>query len=372
MAKQHLQLTTFVLVLILIAGCSSTPTASTDPGNHQYTQTPCWLHTPYSSQAQGVIAITAEFGSGDTKALSREMAVASLAEVYNLSTQGLDEQDIYQNTISLSGHSIGLAPTWTHAGQHISYAYLANTQADHWVLNSCAQPRCQPERCSPSWLCEENTNHYLSAVTVSQLAATQREQYRFLFENALAQLRTTHGVKVEASRAQLHTRSGSALNLSSYLREREHSSFQFSEMSGSVPLVLTDSCRYDTTLYGRLMLKGVTNPHADLLPINQDWHLDLSSPGEGMAVGHFSGMLSHNLISLRIEYALRNALLELARSHQVQITSDQLHINNLDGGYYSMELVTEDTQMQMRVRVRSVRFLGTSDDPDVYVLVEGM
>ena len=372
MAKKYLLTLMWLLALGLLAGCNSSRVASPDPANYQYSQSPCWLHTPYSEQAQGVIAITAEFGSGDTKELSRRQAIASLAEVFDLPTQGLDELDVYQSRLTLGGRSIGLAPTWTHQGQHISYAYLANPQSDRWVFSSCQQPRCQPDRCSPAWLCEENSGEHLAAVTVSQLSATQREQYRFLFENALAQLRTTHGVQVEASRAQLHTRSGSALNLSSYLRERQQSSFEFSEMSDNVPLVLTDSCRYDTTIYGRLMIKGVPNPDAGLAPISNDWHQNHASPGEGMAVGHFSGMLSRNLISLRIEYALRNALLELARSQNVQISSDQINIDNMDGGHYSMQFVTEDTQMNMRVRVRGVRFTGSSADPEVYVLVEGM
>lgn len=374
MANKHLQWICLVFAASLLTGCNSGRIASPDPTNHQYSQTPCWLHTPYGEKAQGVIAITAEFGSGDTKALSRRQAVESLAEVLNLraNNNNLDDLDFSQSHLQLGGRTLALAPTWTHNNQHISYAYLAKPEAERWVLNSCPQPTCQPDRCSPKWLCNENAGQYLSAVTVSQLSATQREQYRFLFANALDQLRTTHGVQVEASRAQLHTHTGSAMKISNYLRERQQSSFEFSEMGDNLPLVLTDSCRYDTTLYGRLMLKGVANPANELAPIEQDWHLKMASPGEGMAVGHFSGMLSRNLISLRIEHALRNALLELARTQNVQITSDQLQVDALDGGHYSMQFVTEDTQMNMRVRVRGVRFTGSSDDPEVFVLVEGL
>ncbi|MDR9469137.1 hypothetical protein [Marinospirillum sp.] len=372
MAKKYFFLLAGALCLALLTGCKSEQVIPSGSDSHSYSQAPCWLHNPYNEKAQGVIAITAEFGSGDTKALSRRQAVASLAEVFDFSTQGLDELDVNQSRLTLGGRNLGIAPTWTHQNQHISYAYLANPESNKWVLNSCKQPSCQPESCSPAWLCEENSGEYLSAVTVSQLSATQREQYRYLFENALAQLRTTHGVQVETSRAQLHTRSGSALNLSSYLRERQQSSFEFSDMSENVPLVLTDSCRYDTTIYGRLMIKGVPNPDAGLAPVKNNWHQQLGSPGEGMAVGHFSGMLSRNLISLRIEYALRNALLQLARTQNVQITSDQINIDNMEGGHYSMQFVTEDAQMNMRVRVRGVRFTGSSADPEVYVLVEEM
>jgi len=44
----------------------------------------------------------------------------------------------------------------------------------------------------------------------------------------------------------------------------------------------------------------------------------------------------------------------------------------MEGGYYSMQFVTENTQMNMKVRVRGVRFTGSSTDPEVFVLVEGM
>ncbi|WP_114417282.1 hypothetical protein [Marinospirillum perlucidum] len=361
-----------LLTASLLTGCINAKVKDTPSLQGHYALEPCWLSTPYGENAQGVFAITSEFGSSDTLVLSRRQAVTSLAEALNLPTNNLDQLDFSQSRVTLGGRNLGLAPTWTHQGRHYSYAYLANPQADRWVKSGCSPASCEPQNCSPAWLCEDNQGEYLAAVTVSQLAANASEQYRYLFENALKQLKTTHGVRLASERTQLTTRSGSATNLQVYLRERQNTQIEFAETNDQQALVLTNACRLEDTLYGRVELLGVTNPDLGLEPVNSRWHENLASPGEKLAIGHFSGILSHNLISLRIEYALRNALLQLARSQAVAIRSDQVQLDQLDGGHYSMQLVTEEMTLTRQVRVRGVRFMGRAADPEVFVLVEAL
>ncbi len=360
-----------LLSALFLAGCKPAMTPSADEASvatHRYSATPCWLNQPYSARARGVVAITSQYGGGgDLLALSRRQALETLADLFDLQLQ--DELDVSGSTFVASGQTLRLAPSWTQDGQHYSYAYFADPQADAWVRQSCQPAQCAPERCSPSWLCNESQEH-LSTVTVSQLSANLREQYRFLFENALAQYQALHGVQVQAERTQLHRQSASALRIETSLREMERTQLEFASVSLSHPLVLTHSCRIENTIYGRFELLGYA-PQITAFNYPADWHLNPVYQ-EGWVIGQFSGLLSRNLISLKIQEAVNHGLLALARTQHTHISSDQFQVERNAAGHYMMQFVHETTRGEVRAQVRSVRFTGSAQDPQVFVLMEAL
>ncbi|MBE0471740.1 MAG: hypothetical protein IBX55_19795 [Methyloprofundus sp.] len=337
---------------------------------HNYNSVPCWLNQPFSEKSRGVVAVTSQYGSGDLLALSRYQALKGLAELFDLELG--EDLDLSSSTFPLGKKNLRLAPSWSDNGQHYSYAYLADTKADKWVLNSCSVSQCLPERCSPDWLCYDSEDN-LSTVTVSQLSANLREQYRFLFENALDQYQSLHGVQIYAERTQLLRHASSGMRLESSVREIEHAQLEFAAVATHYPLVLTltHTCRFETTIYGRFELLGYVQQGSLNTDYPADWHLGSIYP-EGYIVGHFSGFLSRNLISLKIQQAIRYGLLDLMRSKHTYISSDQVVIERNAEGYYSIEFVHETTKGKIRAQVQSIRFTGTAHDPQVYVLLKAL
>lgn len=353
-------------ILLLLTGCAAAPSSTSGNTAPYYNTPPCWLHQPYSDQAQGVIAITSQYGGGDLLALSRLQALQALAELFDL--QLPDDVDLQAEHFMLSGQWVKLAPSWSQDGQHYSYAYFSTPQADRWVLRSCIPTSCAPQACSPSWLCQDSSRH-LSIVTVSQLAAHQREQYRLLFANALMQYQALHGVTIHAERTQLHHRSLSGIRVASTLREIETTRFDFAQLQFEWPLVLTHSCLIDTTLYGRFELLGQLAEGTPKRTYPANWHQS-QRLDEGLAIGYFSGFLSRNLISLKIEEAINHALLALARNQQTHIEFDELQIQRGSDGFYSVSFVHETTHGHLKARVRSLRFVGNAQHPEIFVLIE--
>ena len=366
----HVIVAQIFLVLIGCGGVASLPVVEAK-STHYYSSTPCWLNQPFSEKSRGVIAVTSQYGSGDLLALSRYQALKGLADLFDLELG--EELDLSSSTFPLGKNTLRLAPSWSDSGQHYSYAYLADEKADKWVLNSCPVSQCIPERCLPDWLCFDSKDN-LSTVTVSQLSANLREQYKFLFENALDQYQSLHGVQIHAERTQLHRHASTAMQLSSSVREIEHTQMEFSAADKNYPLVLTHSCRFETTIYGRFELLGYAqqdNRYSANIDYPADWHLSSITP-DGYVVGRFSGFLSRNLISLKIQQAIGYGLLDLMRSKYTHISTDRFVVERDTDGYYSMEFVHETTKGNVRAQVKSVRFTGTAQDPQVHVLLRAL
>lgn len=360
-----------VLVLffhaVFIWGCSGQQYAPVDIDGYSYSQQPCWLSNPYSNKAQGIIGISGRYGSPrlDLKKISQYRALQSLADM-------LGEEPPEREALAGSGpylignQEVALAPVWTEGNYHFSYAYVVDQSRPGWIIEECPRRNCQPESCEPAWLCKDGRDlDYASVVTVSQIAADLPTQYSFFFDNALEQLQAMYGVDVQSYERVIET-SNSLRRLGlGYVQE---SRLKFAE--GEDPyLVLANTCQKGTLYYARVMIRGVGRPEVDdRWP--PDWHMDLGFYGMGLEIGSFSGYLSRNLLSSKIMKAVEDALVKIARSKQIDITSEEINVQRSEGGGYYGHITQAETDTTIEAEVRSVRFVGDSSSPTIYVLME--
>ncbi|MCG5547309.1 hypothetical protein [Halorhodospira halochloris] len=356
-----------VLLVLLQGGCSGTQQHPADDEDFSYADEPCWLSSPYGEDAKGAIGIAGRFGSPgtDLEKLSQHRAMESVADMLGVSAPSKDELE-GAGPYHLGSQEVALAPVWTDGNYHFGYAYIVDRSDPGWIREECPERKCQPEKCDPEWLCADGADlNYASVVTVSQIAANLPTQYSLFFDNALDQIQAMYGVDVQ-SYEQVSETSDSSRGLS--LNHVEESSLEF-EQGADPNMVLANTCRKGTLKYARVALKGVVlADESDRW--NRDWHRELRSQSPGLEIGTFSGHLSRNLLSKKIMRAVEEALVSIARSEHVDITSEEINIGRTSGGGYYGRITHAETDATVEAMVRSVRFVGDGSSPTVYVLLE--
>lgn len=358
---------TVCLASLLLGGCAGGPTASVEGEEFSYTQQPCWLNNPYSHEVKGAIGIAGRYGAPTRELvrLSEYRAIRSVADMLGSTAPSKGELKD-DGPYRVGNRKVALAPVWTQGNYHFSYAYIVNANSANWIRQECPQITCKPQSCEPDWLCLDGRDlDYASVVTVSQIAASLPIQYSLFFDNALDQLQAMYGVEVEA-----YERSSQTIDSSRGvgIRYVEDSALEF--VQGPDPqMVLADTCRVGTLYYARVVIMGLNKPNiGDRWAPN--WHEQLSSPGEGLEIGAFSGTLSMNLLSHKIMRAVEDALVKIARASNIDISSKQIHVQRGSGGEYYTKVTHSKTEAKVEARVRSVRFISENSMPTVYVLVE--
>ncbi|MCF6437858.1 hypothetical protein L1077_00185 [Pseudoalteromonas luteoviolacea] len=305
---------------LTLAACQTTKT-SAPPSP---TKVPCWLHNPVSSQQIGFIGTAAPFSAIKDGSIiaSRQRAVSQYTQYYGLPSahEAVKTLPATQNSFTLkNGQVLYFSEPYTTSDT--LYTYVSTRPALN--SNQCEAITCNFNLCEPKWLCSGENNHVIGA---SYYTASAYQQLPMTATNAKA----LAGYLAQAS-VNMQERYVESFS------EQQHAS-QFSRQGEVIssdyqhPLLLTQSCHYGSTLFSAYQ----TN-----LPLNkqitqQTWRDIQQYQGRSVVMGNFGedGTIApDNLISSAIKYAIRDALVEIAKSKGVTVSASSTLLNQ-NGSYY--------------------------------------
>ncbi|KZN60589.1 hypothetical protein N473_24190 [Pseudoalteromonas luteoviolacea CPMOR-1] len=320
------------------------------------TQIPCWLQNPVTQDQLGFIGTAAPQSATKDGSIiaSRQRAALQLTQYYDLPNinKAIAQLSAEKNQLTLAnGQRLYFSEPYVTSNTLYTYASI---QPINDSL-ACQEVSCNFSVCEPTWLCNGGSNHvigasYYTALPHKQLAMTN------VNANALA-----------GYLDQAH------VNMQEYYFEsysEQHHKTHFSrhgEVRGSThqkPLLLSQSCNYGSTLLAnyktnKLNIKPYTK---------QSWRKIKQYEGRSIVMGNFGedGKIApDNLISSAIKYAIRDALVELAKNKGLTVSASTTLLNK--NGRYFLNTARFDIQQTVSGQLLDIQINYKAGFPVVYV-----
>ncbi|KZN47904.1 hypothetical protein [Pseudoalteromonas luteoviolacea] len=349
---------------ITLVGCQITSVVEKEPA--PTVVAPCWLQAPVQSNQVGFIGTAAPYSATQYGSLiaSRQRALVRLLEHYAISEIDVELNKVTHNLTSISlenGQEVYFSDPHVTADTLYSYA---STSA--LTTNKQCQPiECDFSQCQPSWLCQNSHN---SVIGVSYYTAFAHQQIPMNAQNAkvlagyLSQARVNVKEQLRESYvSDEQSETQYAINLS---RQGNVSAQKIEQ-----PILMTNSCTYGATLFANYSLPTREAPLSN--PTN--WRKKQEFEGRSIVLGNFGedGTIApDNLLSSAIKFAIRDALVELAKIKGIEISSNSTLVQNegryfLNHTYYTIEQTVNGRLLDIQINYKD----GL---PNVYVwLLEG-
>ncbi|MDK1289350.1 hypothetical protein [Pseudoalteromonas umbrosa] len=305
---------------LALAACQTTKTNSTPPS----VQVPCWLQKPVSSQQIGFIGTAAPFSATKDGSIlaSRQRAVSQFTRYYGLpnANEDIEQLPAEQNSLTLkNGQTLYFSEPYITSDTLYTYV---STQP---IIESsrCNAVTCNFSLCEPKWLCSGENNHVIGA---SYYTASAHQQLPMTAENAkaLAGYLAQASVNMQERYAESYSKQQHSSHFS---RDGEVLSKKYQNS-----LLLTQSCNYGSTVFAAYQTHLSYAPQVS----QQAWRGLQQYQGRSIVMGNFGedGTIApDNLISSAIKYAIRDALVELAKNKGMTISASSTLLNK-DGRYF--------------------------------------
>ncbi|KZN67083.1 hypothetical protein [Pseudoalteromonas luteoviolacea] len=350
---------------ITLVGCQITSVVEKEPTPSL--EAPCWLQAPVQSNQVGFIGTAAPFSATQNGSLiaSRKRALVRLLEHYAISEIDIELSKVTHDSKNISlenGQIVYFSDPHITADTLYSYASTSALTTN----KQCQSVECDFSQCQPSWLCQNNHN---SVIGVSYYTAFAHQQIPMSAQNAkilagyLSQARVNVTEQLRESYASdAQSQSKYALNLS---RQGDVSAQKIEQ-----PILMTNSCTYGATLFANYSL-----PTQQEVPLSTsiNWRERQEFEGRSIVLGNFGedGTIApDNLLSSAIKFAIRDALVELAKIKGIEISSDTTLVQNegryfLNNTYYTIAQTVNGRLLDIQINYKD-------GFPNVYVwLLEG-
>ncbi|TQF71575.1 hypothetical protein [Pseudoalteromonas luteoviolacea] len=318
---------TACISLLILMGCQTTP--KTDIKPVQKPPAPCWLQSPVSQNQVGFIGTAAPLSATQYGSIiaSRQRALTSLITHYKLPLIELETNKVTHiaSKITLNnGKEVYFSEPYSTADTLYSYASTTPIKTNE----QCNEIQCNFVQCQPSWLCQGTQN---SVIGVSYYTAFSHQKLPMSAQNAktlagyLAQARVnmneqlSESFKIDDQADKQH-----AFKLS---RQGDVTASKFENQ-----LLMTNSCNYGSTLFANYQFSEKVTPAMRTI----NWRDKQLFEGKSVVLGNFgeNGTIApDNLLSSAIKYAIRDALVELAKVKGVEVSSNSTLVQN-NGRYY--------------------------------------
>ncbi|AOT09129.1 hypothetical protein [Pseudoalteromonas luteoviolacea] len=345
------------LSMFALTACQTT---KTDPVQSE-AKIPCWLQSPVSSHQIGFIGTAAPFSATLNGSLiaSRQRAAARLTEYYGFPNVDQEIENLPAEHTQLllpNGQTLFFSMPYTTSDTLYTYANTQPIDKNKW----CKEINCNFSLCEPAWLCSGENN---DVIGVSYYTALSHKQLPMTGVNAKALAGYLDQARVNMQEHYFESYSA------------EHHQTQFSrqgQVTGSVyqqPLLMTKSCRYGATIFANYQIK-----HTDTkLKTAQNWRKIKQHQGRSIVMGNFGedGTIApDNLISSAIKYAIRDALVELAKNKGLTVSASSTLLN--ENGRYFLSSAHFEIKQIVSGQLVDIQVNYKEGFPVVYVwLLEG-
>ncbi len=334
--------------------------------------TPCWLSNPITESQIGFIGAANPFSSKINGSLiaSRKRALVSLTNYYNFKLD-LTKIDVKKNQVILAnGTSITFSNPYTNRQALYSYATIQadgeNSKQKQWLNQQCPIQSCDFKMCQPLWLCNdeiladsfnEGSQKYAVIHGVSQITANPAKQFTSTKRNAQELLK--YIIKSDVKDLNYSVKSTG-----------KYQSWGYSEHSGSVEglgdaikILNTHSCQTPNYLFARYVY--FTPSLIDVK--SKSYSQWLRSPNLGKqtgVVGIFDGIVADGRFSSAIKLAIKDGLIELAKTKKITIDHDyQLKYQN---GAYSLSKTSMATDAIVSAQLQDIKIIEENNKLVIY------
>lgn len=319
MAKQLLNRSTFQSLfcgMILLLAFNSQ--AMLPPSG----KTPCWMQNLSGNGFKNIYGVANRFSASFLPPLH----FAKVNAVNNwLTSEGKERINFNDNLADKSSIRVGeLTLHFNDIYQTRGQVYvLVSDNKDDWTAKNCSIPRCNLKQCSPGWLCD-NKDEEVTILGVSGPVTHPNDRLKLMIENAQNIARTLNKSSVSGSTDLLQ------INQQFTRGNNIQARFQIKEIDKSRSSVkVGNMCHIKGTLISEIVFERST------LGQNHDWLNTPNLNGTTGVVGYASGTVSTGRVSDLIEVAARKGLFELAKSKNLQVSSDS-EVKVTSGGHYSL------------------------------------
>lgn len=329
---------------------------------------PCWFNNPVNQQQLGFIGAASPFSTKANGSLiaSRQRALNKLLAYYSLETRQ-QTLDFTRETITLpSGAKVIFSKPYSDHQAMYAYASIENKQdkiaQQAWLTQTCPLQTCNFKGCSPRWLCESKDNHIIS---VSQQTSNPAQQLDKTYENAQIFLQFISSSKVDDYSYKVKS-------------EGKYQQWGYTEHKGQIQaladkhkLLNTQSCQTPSYMFAQYRylesttVKVLTNltENTQSKPFSR-WSKEPNLGNTTGVVGIFSGISADGLFSSTIKHSIKEGLLALAKSKQINIDHNyQIHNNN---GLYTLARTTMTTSTTVSAKLQDIKIIEEDNQLVVY------
>jgi hypothetical protein len=322
---------------------------------------PCWLNEPVGKNQTGFIGVANALSIKKNGSLiaSRKRALEKAIKYYELALNSNEIEDLTEDFISLSDNlQLYFSPSYSDDQLMYSYALvIKNAEVDteqnlNQLTKQCEISRCNFSQCEPSWLCENNNN---SLNSVSQMTANPRHQLKKTYDNAQQLIRYLDKSYVDDKNYRIQS-TGEHQNWQSNTR-----STKVDELGDNTPLLHTNSCQAENYLFTRYSF--ISDSEKSTKPFSL-WLKESNIGERNGAVGIFKGIMADGRFSSALKFAIKDGLIELAKSKEIDITNElKVTFNN---GWYSLSKTIETTSTTIRAKLMDLKITHENGQLTIY------
>jgi len=339
----------FITSLSMSASCFS----------QDYQPSPCWLNNPVTLEEVGFIGSASPFSAKINGSLlsSRAEAFSKLVTHYELNFV-TEDIDFEQDTLTVdSSTRVVFSSSYTDSQAMYSYAAIekngqSRVKQQEWLRKTCPVQRCQFEKCSPAWLCENNQS---SIISVSQMTSIPAKQLNKAEDNAQTLLQYIKESQVDDYNYQVKSTG-------------EFQQWGYSEHYGEIQalaqkskLLNTDMCQTPSYMFARFSFQGEANA---IIKEFDEWRTEPNLGIRSGAVGVFNGISADGLFSSAIKKAIKEGLLELAKIKNINI--DHQSYFKQENGSFSLSKTKMSTSALVTAKLQDIKVIEAKDNLVIY------
>ncbi|KMT65198.1 hypothetical protein [Catenovulum maritimum] len=326
---------------------------------HANEQVPCWLNKPINDHLIGFIGVSSPYAAKADLPLtsSRKKALSKMAAYFDWTLIESDFENLKQNTKALSnGAEIIFAKGFQNQNGFFSYVTFQDNRhrTQQKSLNKlCKLSVCQFEKCQPDWLCKSNASAVFGA---SNLTSIPSRQYLKTAENAREIMSYLDQAYVDEYIYKVNT-TGLKQNVDFRLRNWNVDKLGTSNSK----LLNTNVCHSRHFLFSRF-----THDNLSVVPLKtfDTWFVNPHLPSRQGAVGSFVGYTADGKFSSSIKFAIKDALIELAKVKEIEIESEYLIESGT--GIFTLSKTKEITSTSVSAKLMDIKIKEKDNKLVVY------
>ena len=318
-------------------------------------KTPCWMSDLSPGNNKHI------YGAARTVSASKRspMHFAKVNAVNNwLISEGLQTQEFSadlseQDKIEIGNRTLFFVDEYQYRG---SVYVLVSTSQNGTYRHSCSIPKCDINKCSPSFLCSENEEK-VTLYGISAPTAHPNDVLKHMIENAQQLAASLNHAKVTGEVYSLD------INSRYVQASTVQQKFNIKQLDNTLSAVkVKNMCHYNGTLVSQIEFDRASFGQ------NHPWMQSPNFQSLDGAVGYAKGNVATGRLSDLVNVAARRGLFELAKAKSIKVESDvELEINS--GGFYSLVRKSQQsTESVVSAFMADIKMeLNGKLQPEVYV-----
>jgi len=313
-------------------------------------EVPCWLNNPVTNTQVGFIGTANAISIAKNGSLiaSRKRSLLKLITYYQYDFEIADVKDFTDDVIKLNDSAhIYFAPSYIDSQVMYSYSYmikddeLTAKNIQNNVKKQCNISICNFEECEPSWLCEKSNN---SINSVSQITSNPAHQLQKTHDNAQQLIQYLDKSHIDETSYKVKS-TGDNQNWQASNRRSK-----VDALGTNIPLLNTHRCSADNYLFTRYSF--ISDGEHTTKPFSV-WLKESNLGERNGVVGVFNGIMADGRFSSAIKYAIKDGLIELAKTKEINI-SNEFKVT-FKKGWYSLSKTTEITSSTVSAKLMDLK-----------------